>query len=51
MWRERRHGPDHAGTPAETGNRAETLANQMLIFGRPVPIAETVAKILALQLL
>ena len=28
-----------------TGNRAETLANQMLIFGRPVPIAETVAKI------
>lgn len=28
-----------------TGNRAETLANQMMIFGRPVPIAETVAKI------
>ncbi len=28
-----------------TGNRAESLANQMLIHGRPVPIAETVAKI------
>lgn len=28
-----------------TGNRAESLANQMLIFGRPVPITETVAKI------
>ena len=28
-----------------TSNRAEALANQMLIFGRPIPIAETVAKI------
>jgi predicted Zn-dependent peptidase len=28
-----------------TGNRAETLANHMLIFGRPIPVAETVAKI------
>jgi predicted Zn-dependent peptidase len=28
-----------------TGSRAETLANQMLVFGRPVPVAETVAKI------
>lgn len=28
-----------------TGTRAEVLANQMLIFGRPVPVAEIVAKI------
>ncbi|MSP48069.1 MAG: insulinase family protein [Alphaproteobacteria bacterium] len=28
-----------------TGNRAETLANQMLIFGRPIPVIESVAKI------
>ena len=28
-----------------TGNRAETLANQTLIFGRPIVPAETVAKI------
>jgi predicted Zn-dependent peptidase len=32
-----------------TGNRAETLANHMLIFGRPIPIAETVAKIEAVD--
>jgi len=28
-----------------TGSRAESLANQMLIFGRPIPPAETIAKI------
>ena len=32
-----------------TGNRAESLANQMLVFGRPIPIAETVAKIEAVD--
>jgi predicted Zn-dependent peptidase len=32
-----------------TGNRAETLANHLLIFGRPIPAAETIGKIEAVD--